>query len=57
MADNDTPETETEGTEGTEASETSGPTRRRSRRRNANKPAVILTIKDGKFRYVESLQP
>lgn len=25
--------------------------------RNANKPAVILTIKDGKFRYVESLQP
>ncbi len=26
-------------------------------RRNANKPAVILTIKDGKFRYVETLAP
>ena len=39
MADNDTPETETEGTEASEASEASGPTRRRSRRRNANKPA------------------
>ncbi|MFN0127351.1 MAG: ABC transporter substrate-binding protein [Verrucomicrobiales bacterium] len=25
--------------------------------RNANKPAVILTIKDGKFRYVETLAP
>jgi len=25
--------------------------------RNANKPAVILTIKDGKFQYVETLQP
>lgn len=26
-------------------------------KRNANKPAVILTIKDGKFSYVESLAP
>jgi branched-chain amino acid transport system substrate-binding protein len=25
--------------------------------RNANKPAVILTIKDGKFRYVETVKP
>lgn len=25
--------------------------------RNANKPAVILTIADGKFRYVETIQP
>ena len=25
--------------------------------RNANKPAVILTIQDGKFRYVETIQP
>lgn len=25
--------------------------------RNANKPAVILTIKDGKFRFVETLAP
>jgi branched-chain amino acid transport system substrate-binding protein len=25
--------------------------------RNANKPAVILTIKDGKFRYVETVMP
>ena len=25
--------------------------------RNANKPAVILTIKDGKFRYVETVTP
>lgn len=25
--------------------------------RNADKPAVVLTIKDGKFRYVETLQP
>jgi branched-chain amino acid transport system substrate-binding protein len=26
-------------------------------KRNANKPAVILVIKDGKFRYVETVQP
>jgi branched-chain amino acid transport system substrate-binding protein len=26
-------------------------------RRNANKPAVILTIKDGRFRYVETVTP
>jgi branched-chain amino acid transport system substrate-binding protein len=25
--------------------------------RNANKPAVVLTIQDGKFRYVETIQP
>jgi branched-chain amino acid transport system substrate-binding protein len=25
--------------------------------RNANKPAVILTVKDGKFRYVETVSP
>ncbi|MEQ1861726.1 MAG: ABC transporter substrate-binding protein [Chthoniobacteraceae bacterium] len=26
-------------------------------KRNANKPAVMLTIKDGKFRYVETIAP
>ena len=26
-------------------------------KRNANKPAVILTIKDGKFVYVETIAP
>jgi branched-chain amino acid transport system substrate-binding protein len=26
-------------------------------KRNANKPAVMLVIKDGKFRYVETVQP
>jgi branched-chain amino acid transport system substrate-binding protein len=26
-------------------------------KRNANKPAVILTIKDGRFRYVETVRP
>jgi branched-chain amino acid transport system substrate-binding protein len=26
-------------------------------KRNANKPAVILTIKDGKFVYVETVAP
>jgi branched-chain amino acid transport system substrate-binding protein len=25
--------------------------------RNASKPAVILTVKDGKFRYVETVNP
>jgi branched-chain amino acid transport system substrate-binding protein len=25
--------------------------------RNASKPAVILTIKDGRFRYVETVTP
>jgi len=25
--------------------------------RNASKPAVILTIKDGKFQYVETIAP
>jgi len=25
--------------------------------RNANKPAVMLVIKDGKFRYVETVEP
>jgi branched-chain amino acid transport system substrate-binding protein len=26
-------------------------------KRNASKPAVILTIKDGKFKYVETVAP
>jgi branched-chain amino acid transport system substrate-binding protein len=25
--------------------------------RNATKPAVIITVKDGKFKYVETIQP
>ena len=25
--------------------------------RNATKPAVIITIKDGKFKYVETIKP
>jgi len=25
--------------------------------RNASKPAVVITIKDGKFRFVESVAP